>query len=201
FASGTEMLAILVEDYTGIRIDHSARVDFSGFARIVDAMGGTTICVDYPTRDSKSKLEIPAAGCGHANGAATLAWVRSRHAEQLRGGEWVQVAGSDFARQVRQQDVLFQLAARAARFSSPASLIDKLSAVVSALRLDDSWSFAQAVATAWRYRSITEEDVLGFSIEADDYRTPGGAAVLLPSRLFADQLAEVYNLATELSSG
>ncbi|MGH8915362.1 MAG: LCP family protein, partial [Acidimicrobiia bacterium] len=42
FASGTEMLAILVEDYTGIRIDHSARVDFSGFARIVDAMGGTT---------------------------------------------------------------------------------------------------------------------------------------------------------------
>jgi LCP family protein required for cell wall assembly len=197
FASGTEMLAILVEDYTGIAIDHSARVDFSGFSRIVDAMGGTTICVDHPTRDAKSKLDIPRSGCRHADGATTLAWVRSRHTEQLKGGEWVQVVGSDFARQGRQQDVLFQLADKTARFTSPASLTDKVSAVVSSLRLDDSWSFGQAVATAWRHRGISKDDVLGFAIDADNYRTPGGAAVLLPTKPFADHLAEVYGVPRE----
>ncbi|HVR77100.1 MAG TPA: LCP family protein [Acidimicrobiia bacterium] len=194
FASGTEMLAILVEDYTGISVDHSARTDFNGFIRVVNAMGGTTICVDYPTRDTKSKLDIGRAGCRQADGATTLAWVRSRHTEQLRSGSWVQVASSDFSRQSRQQDVLFQLAGKAARFSTPASLANKLSAVVSSVRLDSSWSFGQAVSVAWRNRGVSKETVLRFSIDATSYRTPGGAAVLLPSRPFADQLGGVFEI-------
>jgi LCP family protein required for cell wall assembly len=194
YATGTEMLAILVEDYTGIPIDHSARVDFSGFSRIVDAMGGITICVDYPTRDAKSKLDIRRAGCRTANGSTALAWVRSRHTEQLEGDSWVQVAGSDFSRQTRQQDVLFQLAGKAARFSTPAGLAEKLSAVVSSVRLDSSWTFGQAVATGWRHRGISKGSVVRFSIDAENYRTPGGAAVLLPTRSFADQLDEVYEV-------
>jgi hypothetical protein len=36
--------------------------------------------------------------------------------------------------------------------------------------------------------------VLRFSIEATNYRTPGGAAVLLPTSPFVDQLEEVYDL-------
>ena len=194
FASGTEMLAILVEDYTGISVDHSARIDFNGFIRVVNAMGGTTICVDYPTRDTKSKLDIGRAGCRQADGATTLAWVRSRHTEQLRNGSWVQVAGSDFSRQSRQQDVLFQLAGKAARFSTPASLANKLSAVVSSVRLDSSWSFGKAVSVAWGNRGVSKDTVLRFSIDATSYRTPGGAAVLLPSRSFADQIGEVFEI-------
>jgi LCP family protein required for cell wall assembly len=193
-ASGTEMLAILVEDYTGIPIDHSARVDFNGFARIVDAMGGTTICVDYPTRDIKSGLDIPTAGCRKANGELTLAWVRSRQTEQLRGGRWVQVVGSDYARQTRQQDVLFQLAAKAAGFASPSRLTTRLSAAVSSVRLDTSWSFGQAIYSAWKYRGISKSSVKRFSISATNYRTPAGAAVLLPKIPFAQALGEVYPL-------
>jgi LCP family protein required for cell wall assembly len=192
FASGTEMLAILVEDYTGIPVDHSARVDFSGFSRIVDVMGGITICVDYPTRDRKSHLEITRTGCHRADGDTALAWVRSRHTEQMKGGQWVQVGASDFSRQEHQQAVLFQLADKAAGFSSPVSLTRKLSAVVSSVRLDDSWSFAQAVSIAWHYRGIGKDSVRRFSIDSTNYRTPGGAAVLLPTRAFADELAEVY---------
>ncbi len=194
FASGTEMLAILVEDYTGIPVDHSIRVDFSGFSRIVDAMGGITICVDHPTRDIKAHLEITRTGCRRADGTTALAWVRSRHTEQLRNGSWVQVGASDFSRQEHQQDVLFQLAEKAGGLSSPASLMRKLSAVSSSLRLDDSWTLARAVSTAWEYRGIDRDSVRRFSIDATDYRTPGGAAVLLPTRSFEDELAEVYPL-------
>lgn len=191
-ASGSELLAIMVEDYTGIPIDHLARINFDGFARMVDAMGGITVCVDYPTRDVKAHLEINDVGCQRVGGTIALGWVRSRSAEQLRGDEWVRVGGSDFGRQKRQQDVLFQLSARAANFSSPMSLTNKLSAVASSVRLDDSWSFASAIKAGWQYRGVSKDSVRRFSISVEDARTSGGA-VLLPTATFGDQLGSVWS--------
>ncbi|HSM44287.1 MAG TPA: LCP family protein [Acidimicrobiia bacterium] len=193
-ASGLELLAIMVEDYTGIPIDHIARINFAGFARLVDVMGGITVCVDRPTRDAKAHLELQSAGCQVVGGETALAWVRSRQPEQLIGGEWKAVRGSDFTRQRHQQDVLFQLAGKAASFSSPASLVSRLSAISSSVRLDSSWSLSQAVGDAWRYRGIKRDSVDRFSISVSDYRTSYGAQVLLPSRPFRDDLAEVYPL-------
>lgn len=193
-ASGSELLAIMVEDYTGIPIDHLARINFNGFARLVDVMGGITVCVDRPTRDQKSHLMIEEVGCQQAGGETALAWVRSRHPEELVGEEWRPVAGSDFTRQRRQQDVLFQLAGRAAGFSSPTSLANKLLAVASSVRVDSSWSFGDAVRAAWRYRGIARNDVRRFSIKVADYRTSYGAQVLLTASSFEDQLAAVYDL-------
>jgi len=187
-ASGSEMMAILVEDYTGIPVDHLARINFDGFARVVDSLGGVTICVDLPTRDKKSHLLIETTGCNPANGTTALAWVRSRHAEELKGEAWVPAGGSDFGRQARQQDVLFQLAGKAAGFSSPASLVNKLSAVTNSMRLDSSWSFASAVGAAYKYRGITKNSVTRFTIGVRNYRTPRGAQVLLPTKPFASYL-------------
>lgn len=193
-ASGLELMAIMVEDYTGIPIDHIARIDFGGFARLVDVMGGITVCVDHPTRDAKAHLELEEAGCQVAGGETALAWVRSRQPEQLIDGDWRRVGGSDFTRQQRQQDVLFQLAGKAAHFSSPASLVNQLAAVSSSLRLDSSWSLSQAVGEAWRYRGISKGSVARFSISVRPYRTSYGAQVLLPTRPFKEDLAKVYNL-------
>ena len=193
-ASGLELLAIMVEDYTGIPIDHIARIDFGGFARLVDVMGGITVCLDHPTRDAKAHLELVSAGCQTVDGETALAWVRSRQPEQLIDGEWTAIGGSDFTRQRRQQDVLFQLAGKAAGFSSPASLSNRLSAVSSSVRLDSSWSLTQAVGEAWRYRGITRDSVDRFSISFREYRTSYGAEVLLPARPFGDDLSEVYSL-------
>jgi LCP family protein required for cell wall assembly len=191
-ASGSELMAIMVEDYTGIPIDHLARINFGGFARLVDVMGGISVCVDYPTRDIKAHLEIPNSGCQRVDGDTALGWVRSRQMEQFDGGEWVTVGGSDFGRQKRQQDVLFQLAAKASGFSSPASLADKLSAVASSVRLDSSWSFGQAISAGWRYRGISKSSVHRFTIETTGHRTTRGASVLLPAVPFQDQLSEVH---------
>lgn len=191
-ASGSELLAIMVEDYTGIPVDHLARINFSGFARLVNVMGGITVCVDRPTRDQKSHLLIETTGCQRVDGDTALAWVRSRHPEEEVGGEWKPVAGSDFTRQRRQQDVLFQLAGRAAGFSSPTSLANKLAAVASSVRVDSAWSFSDAVGAAWRYRGIKKDQVKRFSVSVTDYRTSYGAQVLLSATSFKDQLSEVY---------
>lgn len=193
-ASGSELLAIMVEDYTGIPVDHLARINFDGFARLVDVMGGITVCVDRPTRDAKSHLSLEKPGCQVVDGESALAWVRSRHPEELIGGEWKRVSGSDFTRQRHQQDVLFQLAGKAANFASPTSLVNRLAAVASYVRLDSSWSLGQAVGTAWRYRGISKDSVKRFSISVRDYRTSYGAQVLLPSEPFQAQLSEIHAL-------
>lgn len=193
-ASGSELMAIMVEDYTGIPVDHLARINFDGFARVVDVMGGITVCVDYPTRDANAHLEIGEPGCQVVSGAVALAWVRSRSTEQFIDGQWRRVAASDFARQRRQQDVLFQLAGKAAGFSSPATLATRLSAVANSVRLDSSWSFTQAVAAGWRYRGISRDSVRRFTVEATNFRTPQRALVLIPDRTFTEQLNEVYPL-------
>ena len=65
-ASGPELLSLTVEDFTGISIDHFAQVGFSGFAQIIDVLGGVQVCVDYPTRDIKAELDIE-AGCLQAD--------------------------------------------------------------------------------------------------------------------------------------
>lgn len=193
-ASGSELMAIMVEDYTGIPVDHLARIDFDGFARVIDLMGGIQVCVDRPTRDRKSHLLIEEPGCHTVDGVTALAWVRSRHGEELVGEEWKPVSSSDFTRQSRQQDVLFQLAAKTARFTSPTNLVDRLAAVSSSVRLDSGWSFGDAVATAWRYRGIRKADVIRFSIDTANMRSPEGAAVLAPTKTFTEHLREVLDL-------
>lgn len=193
-ASSSELMAIMVEDYTGIRVDHLARVNFDGFAALVDALGGVTVCVDYPTRDANSGLDLPEPGCRTVDGATALAWVRSRHTEQLVDGEWKTTASSDFARQRRQQDILFQLAGKASGFNSPAALTQALGAVSSSIRLNSKWTFGEALGVGWRHRGITPADVTRFEIEVRDFTTSTGARVLVPAVKFTDQLSRVFSL-------
>lgn len=191
FASGTELMALMVQTYTGIEIDHVARVTFDGFAAVVQALGGTTVCTDNPTRDLKSGLNL-AGGCAPADGYTTLAWVRSRHMEALVDGEWKAVGGSDFARQDRQRDILFQLANRVSSFGSLTAFDNTVRAVASGVRLDDGWSFADVVRTAWRYREMSDDRVKDFSVDVRNFRTSSGAQVLLPTVKFNALLSDVY---------
>ncbi|MDH3518448.1 MAG: LCP family protein, partial [Acidimicrobiia bacterium] len=132
-ASGAELLALTVSDFTGVEVDHYARVNFAGFRNVVDWMGGVTVCVDYPTRDPKSRLDIP-AGCSTVGGEQALAWVRSRSAaEQLIDGVWKPAGVSDFQRQRRQQAVLFQFARKLAAYTSVGSLSTALQNLSSAV--------------------------------------------------------------------
>lgn len=193
-ATGSELMAIMVEDYTGIRVDHLARINFEGFAGLVDALGGVTVCVDYPSRDPNSGLEIAEAGCHLADGEMALAWVRSRNTQQFIDGSWRVTAGSDFVRQRRQQDMLFQLAGKASEFSSPVALTQRLGAVASSIRLNSNWTFGDAVGVGWRHRGLTVDHVTRFEIDVRDFTTAQGARVLVPRVKFTDQLRRVFTL-------
>jgi LCP family protein required for cell wall assembly len=74
---GAALLAETVEQATGLRIDHYAEVGFSGFAVLVDAVGGVTVCPTEPIDDPLAGIKLP-AGCQKLGGGNALGYVRSR---------------------------------------------------------------------------------------------------------------------------
>lgn len=191
YANGPELLALTIEDFTGVAVDHFARVDFEGFVELVDGLGGVEICFDYPTMDEKAELDIVEPGC-YFDGATALAYARSRNARQLVNGEWQQAWSSDFARQQHQRDLLLNLAG-SLRNSSRIELLGSLGNLSHTLRLDRGWSVTQAVDWALRYRDLSPSQVAQLRIPVADYRAPTGAQVLVPTRPFRDILSEWWS--------
>jgi LCP family protein required for cell wall assembly len=74
---GAPLLAQTVEQATGLRLDHYAEVGFSGFAVLVDALGGVTVCPAAPMNDPLAGIDLP-AGCQKLDGRDALGYVRSR---------------------------------------------------------------------------------------------------------------------------
>ncbi|MFJ6930231.1 LCP family protein [Streptomyces nigra] len=79
YALGGPVCAVkTVESLTGVRMDHYVELDFSGFAKLVDALGGVTVTTDEDIHDEDSHLDL-AAGTHHLDGKQALALARTRH--------------------------------------------------------------------------------------------------------------------------
>ncbi|WP_313901648.1 LCP family protein [Mycobacterium sp. SMC-2] len=74
---GASLLAETVEQATGLRLDHYAEIGFGGFAGVVDALGGVTVCLATPLSDPLAGIDLP-AGCQKLNGRNALGYVRTR---------------------------------------------------------------------------------------------------------------------------
>ncbi|MDA3638645.1 LCP family protein [Mycobacterium xenopi] len=99
---GAPLLAQTVEQATGLRLDHYVEIGFSGFARLVDALGGVTVCPTAAVDDPLAGIDLP-AGCQRADGRAALGYVRSRATPR-----------ADLDRMVHQRQLLSTLLHRAA---------------------------------------------------------------------------------------
>ncbi|MFF4379489.1 LCP family protein [Kitasatospora sp. NPDC001547] len=79
FESGGAACAVrTTEQLTGLRMDHYLQIDFAGFARVVDAIGGATVTTTVAIHDKDSGLDLP-PGEHHLDGQQALAFVRTRH--------------------------------------------------------------------------------------------------------------------------
>ncbi|MFC4010967.1 LCP family protein [Nonomuraea purpurea] len=91
-SGGAACLKKTLEKLTGLNIQHSVEVDFTGFKGIVDALGGVEITLPKAVDDRMSKLKLP-AGKNHLDGEAALGYARLRYYGD----------GSDIDRMKRQQ--------------------------------------------------------------------------------------------------
>ena len=74
---GAPLLIQTIEEMTDLKIDHYIEINFAGFARIVDSIGGVEICTKKNINDPKSHLVLE-AGVHTLNGIESLKYVRTR---------------------------------------------------------------------------------------------------------------------------
>ncbi len=108
---GAPLLAQTVEQATGLRLDHYAEIGFDGFAVMVDAVGGVTMCPPEPISDPLAGIDLP-AGCQKLDGRSALGYVRTRATPR-----------ADLDRMTNQRQFMATLMRRAA---SPAVFLNPL---------------------------------------------------------------------------
>jgi len=118
-----------IESVTGIHLDHYVQIDFAGFQRMVDALGGIEIDLPEPVHDTDAHLDLTA---GHhlLDGKTALAYVRARHAF----GD-----GSDLGRIQRQQRFMAAMIKKATStglLTDPARLFRFLDAATDSVTTD-----------------------------------------------------------------
>ena len=123
-----------------VPVTHLVVLGMSAFAGAVDAVGGVTVEVPAPVRDSGSGLDLPRAGAVRLDGIQALALVRSRHPETLVGDRWTPVddtAGT--ARRTTSVGEVFDALARAVhRARAPWTLQRLAWTVTGGLRVDST---------------------------------------------------------------
>jgi LCP family protein required for cell wall assembly len=87
-----------VEENTGVFINDYVVIDFAGFIRMIDALGGVPMCIPNDMSSPKAGLELT-AGTHVLDGATALSFARARTGEGLGNG-------SDTDRLGRQQQLL-----------------------------------------------------------------------------------------------
>ncbi|MEU6351301.1 LCP family protein [Streptomyces sp. NPDC047072] len=118
-----------VESLTGIRMDHYLEVDFSGFEKLVDELGGVTVTTTKDIKDSDSHLNLK-AGTHKLDGEQALGLVRTRHGV----GD-----GSDLGRIQLQQafiKALVQQVREVGLLTSPKKLYDLADTATKAVTTD-----------------------------------------------------------------
>ncbi|HVT20529.1 MAG TPA: LCP family protein [Mycobacteriales bacterium] len=193
---GAKLTIETVEANTHVRIDHYIEINFYGFVKMVNALGGVNICSATPIHDPVryssatggyvgSGLELP-AGTSHLDGNTALEYVRAREFDPAQG---------DLGRIHRQQKFM---AAMLNKAESTGVLLDLpklysfLKAVASSLTTDEGLGTSQMLRLAKALHSMSPKnvDLLTVPLSNTAYATPVGSAVLwdpvLSKRLFRD---------------
>jgi LCP family protein required for cell wall assembly len=191
---GPPLLIQTIKEALGIEINHYVELDFAGFARIVDTVGGVKVYVDAPARDFMTGLDIPVAGCSELDGYQALAFVRSRYYETYERGRWVPGSNSDIDRIGRQQDFIRRILKKAVSsgLSNPLTLNRLIDIGVENVRVDQQMSTKDITTVARRFRSIDPDTVDMLTLPTTDGFV-GGAAVQLVDTAKAQEYIDRLN--------
>ena len=170
----------------GVRIHYYLMVDFEGFERLVDAIGGVDVEVErplidhlYPTSDFETMSIYIPEGAQHLDGERTLWYVRSRHQD------------SDFGRIQRQQQVLLAIRERLLQLNMIPRVPQLWGEFKDTVQTD--LSLSEILSLAKIAREIGTENITGKSLDepyVTSAMTSEGAYVLLPNR---DRMREVID--------
>jgi LCP family protein required for cell wall assembly len=153
---GTQLLSATVTQLTGVNFDGAAIIDFSGFRRVVDLLGGVTMCVDTRTRSIHTG-HLFTVGCHQMSGAVALDYARQRY----------DLPSGDFDRQRHHQQLLKAIMVKASDrglVANPLKLDQLLRAVGSSLTVDTNGVPLEDLIFAMR--GLRASDLVGLQVPA-----------------------------------
>lgn len=166
--AGVLMMRDTIEYNFGVRIDEFVLVDFQGFEKVIDAVGGITINVPerieddaYPTEDFGTTTLVIEEGRQEMDGETALAYARTRHQD------------NDDKRRERQMLVLRALLAEGQSLGSVTRISQVINAAGHAVLTSVDWKEQLALvnlALKLRQNEIVMENI------TEPLVTPGTAA-------------------------
>lgn len=197
-----------VEQNLGVHLQHFVEVDLDGFRKLVDAVGGVTVCFEQPIRDrnvddSGNPNEggtgfVAAAGPQLLDGDGALAYVRSRHLLVLNeDGEWERLGyWNDLERNGRQQQFVFDAVDQALNdaLSSPDTLRQLLGIVASNLATSNTISlFDDGIDLARLFRGFDADVQLErYGLVFADVERAGQAGLALAATADNERILDVF---------
>lgn len=178
---GVPLTVQTVEQLLDVRIDHVAEIDFAGFERMTDALGGVT--VDSPQAFS-ARGHHYTAGPNRLDGAAALAFVRERYA----------FADADHTRVRNQQafvrGVVEGLLSKGT-LTNPRRIQDFVAATSGYLSVDQDLTFSTLVGLGWSLRDVRTADLHTFTLPtAGGVTTPDGQSAVAVNTIAVQALSQ-----------
>jgi LCP family protein required for cell wall assembly len=167
---GPQLMVKTVESSTGLTVNDFIQVNFLGFVKVIDALGGVNLCLPYSVNDPYSGLDLT-AGVHHVNGLTALEYARDRHSFAL----------SDLARIQDQQRLVASLLSEAissGTLADPLKLSRFLQAAVAAVKVDQNLN---VTALADQLRGISSRNVTFMTVPlaSTNYLTSTGQSAVL----------------------
>ena len=139
----------VVSKLAGVPISHYAEVDMDGFAQVVDAVGGVTVDLPVPVRDSEyTGLDLP-AGEQTLDGQTAALLGRTRHAYDSYGG-------GDFYRAANQR-MLIGAVVKKVLASDPITMAGTVSTMAGHVTTDMDVSTMLSIASKFVGINVDED--------------------------------------------
>ena len=177
---GPDLLVKTVQQETGIPVHHYVEIDFGGFGRIVDSLGGVAINFAYASRDSKSGLDVE-AGKQKLNGEMAVAYARSRHTQILKDGNWTSGAGGDINRTQRQQDIMVSLFDQITSPSSAFNLPGFLPTLADNITADETLGLGLIAELGRSALSLGSGDIERATLPVENFKGSDGRSYVIPT--------------------
>lgn len=165
---GSPLLVQTIQGLVGVPVDHVAIIDFEGFKRMTDAVGGVNV---YVEESSASGGYTFSKGYQQMGGAESLAFVRER--KDLSEG--------DISRGRRQQAFIKALMLKSLSkdvLGNPVKLAEFVDAGTSNLTVDEGFSTGNMRSEAVSMRNLRGKDIAFVTAPFTGYGTsPAGASI------------------------
>lgn len=193
---GAPLTAQTVQELLGITIDHVALVDFKGFMRVVETLGGVTVTNPYSVYDDSQGISF-AKGRLDLDRDTALKYVRSRHG-------WPH---GDLDRAANQQRVLKAIAGKlmsAGTLTDPLKLTSSLQELGKHVTVDQKLTPDTMKSILLSLRFTSPEGVKSFTLPVATFENKGpsvgdvdildvGKMDILKAALQGDTLSSIYS--------